>query len=158
LELDAVSVAVAFAIVFEVLLLAAGFVVFAVAAENKNVARIIPQIPCIDLANSHKLILRLYALSSSTTSDPRDKLHDVKLAKKEIMLSVIHFKFLVEKKVPSFKIIMATADNIVAQMRIPLNKVSTTNHNTKRATDLRLEFQPGGVVAPDFWWLMLRAF
>ena len=117
----------------------------------------IPHMTCVDLAISHRLILRLYALSSSTTSDPRDKLHDIKLAKKEIMLSVIHFKFLVEKKVPSFKMIMAMADNIVAQMRSPLNKVSTTNHNTQRARNLRLEFQPSGVVAPDFSLLMLRA-
>ena len=62
------------------------------------------------------------------------------------MLSVIHFKFLDEKKVPSFKIIMAMAENMVAQIRIPLNKVITTNHNTKRATNLLPEFHPGGVV------------
>jgi len=117
-----------------------------VAAENKKNARMIPQTTCVDLAASHNDIFSPYVLSSSTASYPCSRLQDPRLAKKEIPLIIIHFRFLPEKRVPSFKMMIDIALNIAAHAFFPLNKVMTTSHKTPRATYLRPEFHPGGVV------------
>ena len=121
----------------------------AVAAENKNTARMIPQTTCIELAISHRDILRLYASSSSTASAPCDKVHEPRLAKNDTTLMIIHLMFFPEKNVPSFRITMEETLNTVAQIRNLLSKVRTANHNNPRATDLRPAFHPGGVVVAD---------
>mmetsp|Transcript_11932 Transcript_11932/g.27860 ORF Transcript_11932/g.27860 Transcript_11932/m.27860 type:complete len:159 (-) Transcript_11932:528-1004(-) len=100
-----------------------------ICAEYRNKPRIAAHPITTNWFINQREMLRPYAFSSSTLSIPDDNVHEPKLARKEIALRIIHLMFLLEKKVPSFKIRMDVALKIIAQTSFPVTRVGTTSHN-----------------------------